>query len=94
MAALNLEILERNVRIELLDQTKAQEAVKQLLEQAAAAETRLRRFLELAPDGVLIIDERGEILPSTSRSKTATREELLGQPAELLDPRAQHTLPR
>ena len=98
MAALNLEILERNVRTrELLDQTKAQEAEKTvLLEQAAAAETRLRRFLELAPDGVLIVDERGEIVLVNRQVEELfgyTREELLGQPVELLIPeryRPQH----
>ena len=54
------------------------------------------RFLELAPDGVLIIDERGEILLVNRQVEDLfgyTREELLGQPAELLIPeryRPQH----
>ena len=92
-ARLFQELQERNVRTrELLDQTQAQEAEKTvLLEQAAAAETRLRRFLELAPDGVLIVDERGEIVLVNRQVEALfgyTREELLGQPVELLDPRA------
>jgi PAS domain S-box-containing protein len=91
VVALNLEILERNVRTrQLLEQTQAQEAEKtELLEQAAAAETRLRGFLELAPDGVLIVDDGGRIVLVNRQVEELfgyTRDELLGQPVEQLLP--------
>ena len=102
MAALNLEILERNARTRvLLQRTQAQEAEKsELLQQAAAAEARFRGFLELAPDGVLVVDHSGHIVLVNRRIEELfgyTRDELLGQPVELLVPeslRAQHVAHR
>ncbi|HEY7065905.1 MAG TPA: response regulator [Chloroflexota bacterium] len=102
MAGRNLEIMERNVRTrELLARTQAQEAEKsELLEQAAAAEARFRGFLELAPDGVLAVDDGGRIVLVNRRIEELfgyTRDELLGQPVEMLVPesvREQHVAHR
>jgi PAS domain S-box-containing protein len=102
MAALNLEIMDRNVRTRaLLERTQAQEAEKsELLEQAAAAEARFRGFLELAPDGVLVVDALGHIVLVNRRIEELfgyARDELLGQPIEVLVPerlRPQHVAHR
>lgn len=60
-----------------------------LLRQAEAAETRLRGLLESAPDAIVTTDRSGRIALVNSQAERLfgyQREELLGQPIELLVP--------
>ncbi len=64
-----------------------------LLRQAEAAEARFRTFVELAPDGVVIVDGAGRIVLVNQQAERLfgySREELLGQPVELLMPERFH----
>ena len=52
-------------------------------------ETQFRMLLETAPDAVVIVDETGEIVlvnEQTEKTFGYKREELLGQPVEILVP--------
>jgi PAS domain S-box-containing protein len=54
-----------------------------------AAEARFRGLLEAAPDGIVVLDSKGAICivnSQTERMFGYTREELIGQPIELLVP--------
>lgn len=57
--------------------------------QVRESENRFRRLLELAPDGIIIVDREGRITLANTQAHTMfgyTAEELLGQPVELLVP--------
>jgi PAS domain S-box-containing protein len=59
------------------------------LENAEGREDRFRSFVESAPDAVVIIDPSGRIVLVNAQTETLfghTREELLGEPVELLLP--------
>ncbi|MDX1664468.1 MAG: PAS domain S-box protein, partial [Candidatus Promineifilaceae bacterium] len=56
------------------------------------AERRFRSLLEAAPDGMIIVDEAGEILLVNAQAESIfgyPREELVGQPVEMLVPQMQ-----
>ena len=84
LVAMSLEILQRNLRTqELLAQT--QQAEERLRE----TEHFFRSVLELAPDGLMVVDENGAIRLANARCETLfghTRDELIGQPVEMLVP--------
>ena len=97
-AALNLEVVQRNLKTqELLVRTRDQadelEAQQESLQknQEALRETEqfFRSVLELAPDGLMVVGENGTIELANARCETLfgyTREELVGQPVEVLVP--------
>lgn len=64
------------------------------------SEEKLRGLLETAPDGIVIVDQRGHMVLVNSQAERLfgySREELLGQPVEMLVPaplRANHTAQR
>jgi PAS domain S-box-containing protein len=111
-AALNLEVLQRNLRTqELLGQTRDQaeelEAQQKSLrsnqeellaqkEELRQTEQFFRSVLELAPDGLIVVDEKGVIKLANAQCEALfrwKRDDLVGQPVELLVPedvRAQH----
>ena len=84
LAAMSLEVLQRSLRTqELLGQT--QEQSRQLVE----TEQFFRSVLELAPDGLLVVDAAGVIRLANARCESLfghTREQLIGQPVEILVP--------
>jgi PAS domain S-box-containing protein len=84
LAAMSLEILQRNLRThELLGQTQAQQ------QQLAETERFFRSVLELAPDGLMVVDEKGVIQLANAQCEKLfghTRDELVGQPVEMLVP--------
>ncbi|HEX6811262.1 MAG TPA: response regulator [Planctomycetota bacterium] len=84
MVALKLEVLQRNLRTrELLEQVKARE------QRVRDTEKFYRSVLELAPDGLMVVDERGAIRLANARTERLfgyTSEELVGQPVEMLVP--------
>ena len=92
-ARLFQELQERNVRSSA--SSRSDEGARGREDRAAGAgrgrRGAPRRFLELAPDGVLVVDERGEIVLVNRQLEALfgyTREELLGQPGRAADPRA------
>jgi PAS domain S-box-containing protein len=98
LVAMSLEILQRNLRTqELLGQTQAQ--ARQLEEQTSrltASQDELREteqffrsVLELAPDGLMVVDENGAIRLANAQCEKLfgyTRDELVGQAVETLVP--------
>src|SRR6266487_1973568 len=66
-------------------------------ESATAAEARFRGLLEVAPDPIVIVEERGSIAIVNRQTELAfgySRDELVGQPIEVLVPerlRGMHT---
>ncbi len=91
MIALKLDILQRNLH------------TRKLLEQVQTSEHRLREteqffrgVLELAPDGLMVVDQSGLIQLANAQAEKLfgyTREELIGKPVEMLVPddvRARH----
>jgi two-component system sensor histidine kinase/response regulator len=77
MAALKLEVLQRNLRM------------RDLLEQLGETEKFFRSVLELAPDGLMVVDAKGIIQLANARCETLfgyTRTELTGRPVEMLVP--------
>jgi two-component system sensor histidine kinase/response regulator len=76
-AALNLEVLQRNLR------------TRELLDRVRDTEQFYRGVLELAPDGLMVVDADGRIRLANNRCERLfgyTREELVGQPVEMLVP--------
>ena len=98
LVAMSLEILQRNLRTrELLGQTQAQK--EELLTQQAEltsqrqqlqeTEQFFRSVLELAPDGLMVVDEKGVIRLANAQCEMLfghTRNELIGQVIEMLVP--------
>ena len=77
MLALKLEVLLRNQR------------TRELLQQVRETEEFFRGVLELAPDGLMVVDADGIIRMANAQCETLfgyTREELIGQPVEILVP--------
>jgi PAS domain S-box-containing protein len=104
-ATLSLEVLQRNLRTqELLAQTRdqaeeleaQQKSLRQAQEELQETEQFFRRVLELAPDGLMVADEDGVIRLANAQCERLfgyTRDELVGQPVEMLVPhdlRARH----
>lgn len=73
-----------------LKMTESQLAEQRIrLEEGKRSEERLRILLEASPNGVLIIDKDGRLVLVNSRAESIfgyTREELLGDPIDLLVP--------
>jgi two-component system sensor histidine kinase/response regulator len=98
VAAMSLEILQRNLRTqELLKQTQEQarqleDHTEELLaqqESLKASEEQFRTLLEAAPDALIISDEDGLIQLINAQTEKLfgyTSDELVGQPVEVLVP--------
>jgi two-component system sensor histidine kinase/response regulator len=98
LVAMSLEVLQRNLRTqELLGQT--QEQARKLAEQTGElthsqeelreTERFFRSVLELAPDGLMVVDAAGVIRLANARCEQLfghTRDEFIGQPVEVLVP--------
>ena len=98
LVAMSLEVLQRNLRTrELLGQT--QEQARKLAEQTdelthsqkelRETERFFRSVLELAPDGLMVVDATGVIRLANARCEQLfghTSNELIGQPVEVLVP--------
>jgi two-component system, sensor histidine kinase and response regulator len=98
LVAMSLEVLQRNLRThELLGQT--QEQARKLAEQTdelthsqkelRETERFFRSVLELAPDGLMVVDATGVIRLANARCEQLfghTSYELIGQPVEVLVP--------
>ena len=84
MVALNVEVLLRNLRTrELLAQVQSNE------QRLRETERFFRSVLELAPDGLMVIDAKGTIQLANAQSERLfgyTRAELVGKPVEMLVP--------
>jgi PAS domain S-box-containing protein len=97
-AALNLEVLQRNLRTqELLVQTRdqaeeleaQQTSLRRAQEELQETEQFFRSVLELAPDGLLVADDKGVIRLANAKCEELfgyPRAELVGQPVEKLVP--------
>ncbi|HIJ61758.1 MAG TPA: PAS domain S-box protein [Rhodospirillaceae bacterium] len=91
--AVNLEILERNARTaQLLEETKSQSVRLETQQQALkATEAWYRGIIESAPDGIVVVDDRG-VITMVNQQVDAMFEfaagELTGQPIEILIPEA------
>ena len=91
LAAMNLEVLQRNLRThELLAQTQAQTVqLEEQRQQVLATEQFFRSVLELAPDGLMVVDAAGVIRLANAQCEKLfgyTRDELVGQAVEILVP--------
>ena len=82
LVAMTLEILQRNLRTEeLLGQTRAQAAeLEEQKQQVLETEQFFRSVLELAPDGLMVVDEAGVIQLANAQCEKLfgyTRDELV-----------------
>ncbi len=84
LAAMSLEVLQRNLRL-LAQQTELTAQRERLHE----TEQFFRSVLELAPDGLMVVDPNGVIRLASARCEPLfgyTRDEIIGQPVEMLVP--------
>jgi PAS domain S-box-containing protein len=85
---------------QIAERRQVEETLNQSLRQAEAAEAQFRGLLEAAPDGIVIVDHTGAIRLVNRMTELLfgyRRDELLGQPVELLIPehlRDQHVTHR
>ncbi|MBF0531013.1 MAG: transporter substrate-binding domain-containing protein, partial [Deltaproteobacteria bacterium] len=94
IVAMNLEILDRNLRTQLLlEETQLQaKSLQAQQEQMKETEIWYRSLIESTPDGMLVVDESGAIiLVNTMAEKMFGYEtgELLGRSVEILVPTSQ-----
>lgn len=84
MVALKLDVLQRNLRtLELLEQVKVSE------QRTRETEKFFRNVLEMAPDGMMVVNESGMIQLANAQCEELfgyTRDELIGKPVEMLVP--------
>jgi two-component system, sensor histidine kinase and response regulator len=84
MVALKLDVLQRNLRtLQLLEQVKVSE------QRTRETEKFFRNVLEMAPDGMMVVDESGIIQLANAQCEELfgyTRDELIGKPVEMLVP--------
>ena len=84
LVAMSLEVLQRNLRL-LAQQTELTAQRERLRE----TEQFFRSVLELAPDGLMVVDANGVIRLANARCEQLfgyTRDELIGQSVEMLVP--------
>jgi PAS domain S-box-containing protein len=91
LTAMSLEILQRNLRTqELLGQTQAQaQQLEEQKRQVLETEQFFRSVLELAPDGLMVVDGEGVIRLANAQCEKLfgyTRDELIGRAVEMLVP--------
>src|SRR5581483_6361273 len=90
------EALERRVEERTRELSSANQALVSEVAERKRAETKFKNLVEVAPDAIVIIDRAGKIVIANSQTEKLfgyRRDELLGQPVELLLParfRAQH----
>jgi two-component system, sensor histidine kinase and response regulator len=84
MVALKLDVLQRNLRtLQLLEQVKVSE------QRTRETEKFFRNVLEMAPDGMMVVNESGIIQLANAQCEELfgyTRDELIGKPIEMLVP--------
>ncbi len=84
MVALKLDVLQRNLRtMQLLEQVRISE------QRTRETEKFFRNVLEMAPDGMMVIDSNGIIQLANAQCEELfryTRSELIGKPVEMLVP--------
>ncbi len=84
MVALKLDVLQRNLRTQqLLEQVKISE------QKIRETEQFFRNVLELAPDGLMVVNTKGVIQLANAQCEELfgyTRDELIGKPVEILVP--------
>ena len=91
LTAMSLEILQRNLRTqELLGQTQAQATqLEEQKRQVLETEQFFRSVLELAPDGLMVVDGQGVIRLANAQCEKLfgyTPDELIGRAVEMLVP--------
>ena len=84
MVALKLDVLQRNLRtMQLLEQVRISE------QRTRETEKFFRNVLEMAPDGMMVVDSNGIIQLANAQCEELfgyTRSELIGKPVEMLVP--------
>ncbi|MCI0615763.1 PAS domain S-box protein, partial [bacterium] len=84
MVALKLDVLQRNLRtMQLLEQVRISE------QRTRETEKFFRNVLEMAPDGMMVVDSNGIIQLANAQCEELfgyTRSELIGKPVEILVP--------
>lgn len=84
MVALKLDVLQRNLRtLQLLEQVKVSE------QRIRETEKFFRNVLEMAPDGMMVVNENGIIQLANAQCEELfgyTRDELIGKAVEMLVP--------